>query len=175
MTAVTKLEPKNREPFYSGNEWTAEESIGYLIRQALASLSRAAEVEMKLCGLTSVQWAPLMIISRGGNPTAASLARDLNTDTGAMTRMLDRLEAKGLLTRRRSETDRRVVELALTDLGRRTTTHIPHHLARVYNAHLSGFSAEEFALLKDFLRRVAGNGAPDAAQPAPPQSAASQR
>jgi DNA-binding MarR family transcriptional regulator len=158
MTAVTNLAPRSPEPFYSGSEWTAEESIGYLIRQALASLSRAAEAEMKLCGLTSVQWAPLMIISRGGNPTAASLARDLNTDTGAMTRMLDRLEAKGLLTRRRSETDRRVVELALTELGRRTTLHIPHHLARVYNAHLSGFTAEEFELFKDFLRRVASNG-----------------
>jgi DNA-binding MarR family transcriptional regulator len=163
MTAVTKLQPHSPELFYSGSEWTAEESIGYLIRQALASLSRAAEAEMKLCGLTSVQWAPLMIISRGGTPTAASLARDLNTDTGAMTRMLDRLEAKGLLTRRRSETDRRVVELALTELGRKTTTHIPHHLARVYNAHLSGFTAEEFDLFKNFLRRIASNGTGTAA------------
>jgi DNA-binding MarR family transcriptional regulator len=84
-----------------------------------------------------------------------------------MTRMLDRLEAKGLLTRKRSETDRRVVELALTELGRKTTTHIPHHLARVYNAHLSGFTVEEFDHFKDFLRRVARNGtAGGSAQPA---------
>ena len=82
---------------------------------------RAAETAMRPHGLTSVQWAPLMIISRGGNPTAASLARDLNTDTGAMTRMLDRLEAKGLLQRTRSSTDRRVVELTLTDQGRELT------------------------------------------------------
>jgi DNA-binding MarR family transcriptional regulator len=143
--------------FYSGDNWTAEKSVGYLLRQALATLQRAAEVEMRLCGLTSVQWAPLMIISRGGSPTAASLARDLNTDTGAMTRMLDRLEAKGLLTRCRSESDRRVVKLALTELGRETTTRIPHHLARVYNAHLAGFSPAEFEQLKDFLRRLAVN------------------
>jgi hypothetical protein len=32
---------------------------------------RAAETAMRPHGLTSVQWAPLMIISRGGNPTAA--------------------------------------------------------------------------------------------------------
>jgi DNA-binding MarR family transcriptional regulator len=157
MTAVTKLQPPEPEAFYSGSNWTAEDSIGYLIRQALATLSRAAEAEMKLCGLTSVQWAPLMIIARGGTPTAASLARDLNTDTGAMTRMLDRLEAKGLLTRRRSETDRRVVELALTEHGRQTTQLIPLHLAKVYNAHLRGFTAAEFEVFKDFLRRVAHN------------------
>ena len=98
-----------------------------------------------------------MIISRGGNPTAASLARDLNTDTGAMTRMLDRLEAKGLLLRTRSATDRRVVELTLTEQGRELTTLIPHHLAAVYNNHLAGFTAEEFNLLKHMLRRIIAN------------------
>ena len=160
MSAVTPLHPPaTTAPFYSGTDWTADDSIGHLLRQALASLSRAAEAEMKLCGLTSVQWAPLMMIGRGGHQTAASLARDLNTDTGAMTRMLDRLEAKGLLTRRRSETDRRVVELALTDLGRQTTDQIPLHLGRVYNSHLGGFTPDEFEQLKGFLRRLANNGA----------------
>lgn len=112
---------------------------------------------MRPHGLTSVQWAPLMIISRGGNPTAASLARDLNTDTGAMTRMLDRLEAKGLLLRSRSATDRRVVELTLTDQGRELTTMIPHHLAAVYNAGLAGFTQDEFVTLKQMLRRIIAN------------------
>src|SRR5262245_20093548 len=143
--------------FYRGDQWSAEESIGYLLRTTVSALNRAAETEMRPHGLTAVQWAPLMIISRGGNPTAASLARDLNTDTGAMTRMLDRLEAKGLLTRSRSAQDRRVVVLTLTDQGRELTTRIPHHLARVYNQHLTGFTAEEFVQLKQFLRRVIAN------------------
>jgi DNA-binding MarR family transcriptional regulator len=146
-----------RNEFYSGDRWSAEESIGYLVRQTMSTLNRAAETEMRPQGLTAVQWAPLMIISRGGNPTAASLARDLNTDTGAMTRMLDRLEAKGLLTRSRSLTDRRVVVLTLTEQGRDLTSRIPHHLARVYNNHLEGFSAEEFTQLKQMLRRVIAN------------------
>ena len=143
--------------FYSGDRWNPEESIGYLLRQTMSTLNRAAETEMRPHGLTAVQWAPLMIISRGGNPTAASLARDLNTDTGAMTRMLDRLEAKGLLTRSRSSQDRRVVVLTLTDQGRELTTRIPHHLASVYNQHLAGFNMEEFLLFKQFLRRVIAN------------------
>ena len=143
--------------FYRGDNWSAEESIGYLLRTTVATLMRAAETAMRPHGLTSVQWAPLMIISRGGNPTAASLARDLNTDTGAMTRMLDRLESKGLLTRSRSSTDRRVVELTLTDHGRELTRLIPHHLASVYNNHLAGYSQEEFLLLKQMLRRIISN------------------
>jgi DNA-binding MarR family transcriptional regulator len=74
-----------------------------------------------------------------------------------MTRMLDRLEAKGLLMRTRSATDRRVVELTLTAQGRELTTQIPHHLAAVYNSHLAGFSAEEFNQLKQMLRRIIAN------------------
>lgn len=143
--------------FYRGDQWSAEESIGYLLRTTVSTLMRAAETAMRPHGLTSVQWAPLMIISRGGNPTAASLARDLNTDTGAMTRMLDRLEAKGLLLRTRSSSDRRVVELTLTEQGRELTTLIPHHLAAVYNNHLAGFTSEEFVQLKQFLRRIIAN------------------
>jgi DNA-binding MarR family transcriptional regulator len=143
--------------FYRGDQWSAEESIGYLLRTALSTTMRAAETAMRPHGLTSVQWAPLMIISRGGNPTAASLARDLNTDTGAMTRMLDRLEAKGLLMRTRSATDRRVVELTLTEQGRELTGLIPHHLAEVYNNHLAGFSHDEFEVLKQSLRRIIAN------------------
>jgi len=143
--------------FYRGDNWSAEESIGYLLRTTVSTLMRAAETAMRPYGLTSVQWAPLMIISRGGNPTAASLARDLNTDTGAMTRMLDRLESKGLLMRSRSATDRRVVELTLTDQGRELTRQIPHHLASVYNSHLAGFSQEEFVTLKNMLRRIIAN------------------
>jgi DNA-binding MarR family transcriptional regulator len=145
------------QEFYRGDNWSAEESIGYLLRTTVSTLMRAAETAMRPHGLTSVQWAPLMIISRGGNPTAASLARDLNTDTGAMTRMLDRLEAKGLLLRSRSATDRRVVELTLTDQGRELTTMIPHHLAAVYNAGLAGFTQDEFVTLKHMLRRIIAN------------------
>ncbi len=141
--------------FYTGDAWQSEESIGYLIRQALSALTRAAETQMRLCGLTAVQWAPLMVIARGGESTAAHLARELNTDTGAMTRMLDRLETKGLLTRQRSERDRRVVQLSLTELGKATAERIPHALAQAYNTHLQGFSPAEFDQLKASLRRLA--------------------
>jgi DNA-binding MarR family transcriptional regulator len=146
--------------FYRGEEWHFEESIGYLLRQAVAAVSRGAEAEMRSVGLTAVQWAPLMMISRGGSATAANLARELNTDTGAMTRMLDRLEAKGLLCRTRSSSDRRVVELTLTDAGRAAAERIPFNLSRAYNAQLAGFTPAEFAQLKLLLRRLIQNAPP---------------
>jgi len=74
-----------------------------------------------------------------------------------MTRTLDRLEAKGLCKRVRSETDRRVVNIEITAAGTRAASDIPEILSGVQNAHLSGFSSEEFQTLRDYLRRILNN------------------
>ena len=74
-----------------------------------------------------------------------------------MTRTLDRMEAKGLCLRERSVTDRRVVTITLTAAGHQAAKVIPEALSRVQNAHLAGFSEEEFVLLKNLLRRILTN------------------
>ena len=74
-----------------------------------------------------------------------------------MTRMLDRLEAKGLCQRVRSSDDRRVVNLEITDAGREAAKVIPEVLSRVQNAYLAGFSVEEWETLKSYLRRMLDN------------------
>ena len=68
-------------------------------------------------------------------------------DTGAMTRTLDRLEAKGLLRRARNQLDRRVVKIELTELGETKAREIPPNIARVLNHHLRGFSTDEVTQL----------------------------
>jgi DNA-binding MarR family transcriptional regulator len=87
----------------------------------------------------------------------AELARVCNLDAGAMTRLLDRLEAKGLCKRVRSETDRRVVNIELTAAGTQAASDIPEILSGVQNAHLVGFSADEFETLRSYLRRILNN------------------
>ena len=87
----------------------------------------------------------------------AELARECTLDAGAMTRTLDRLEAKGLCKRVRSETDRRVVNIELTPAGTQAASDLPEILSGVQNAHLAGFSAEEFQTLRDYLRRILNN------------------
>jgi DNA-binding MarR family transcriptional regulator len=57
----------------------------------------------------------------------------------------------------RSETDRRVVNLELTPAGTQAASEIPEILSGVQNAHLAGFSAEEFETLRTYLRRILNN------------------
>ncbi len=95
----------------------------------------------------------------GHASTVAELARACNLDAGAMTRMLDRLEAKGLCKRIRSETDRRVVNIVLTDTGRTVAQGIQGLLYTVLNQHLTGLSVEEFSVFKSLLQRILANTA----------------
>jgi DNA-binding MarR family transcriptional regulator len=93
----------------------------------------------------------------GSGSTVAELARGCQQDAGSMTRLLDRLEAKGLVRRVRSGEDRRVVNIELTDEGRAAAKKIPAVLCGVQNAHLHGFTVEEWRTLKGLLRRILDN------------------
>jgi DNA-binding MarR family transcriptional regulator len=136
----------------------SEESPGYLLKLAFHSMNRMLDQEVAPLGMTAMQWRPLIMLATKRADTSAELARLNGVDTGAMTRTLDRLEAKGLLVRRRSQEDRRVVHLELTEAGLEASTHIPPCIARVVNQHFRGFTTEEVQTLSHFLRRMIANG-----------------
>ena len=145
--------------FYQGGTyWNIDESIGYLVRKLAHSFQRHIDAKMQARGLTHSQWGPLLLIANGKGDTASALARELDVDTGATTRMVDRLEAKDMLKRVWCEQDRRVVRLKLTEQGRAVTELIPDALAEVLNHHLRGFSRDEVVLMKANLRRMLENG-----------------
>ncbi len=144
-------------PIYQRGSFSREKSMGYLMRRIGTMM--VAEVDQRLSdlGLTHAQWAPLVLISRGKAATQAELARELQLDAGALTRTLDRLEAKGLCRRERSTEDRRVVHLMLTPAGEAAAAPVPGVLCDVSNVLLSGFSPEDFEALMGYLRRVYAN------------------
>jgi len=146
--------------FYRPEGYRADESIGYLMRRILTAVSQTVELEMTGPGHpTYPQWIPLHKLHMGAATTAAELARECQLDTGAMTRLLDRLEAKELVRRVRSVADRRVVNLELTDEGRAAAEEVPHVLCRVQNEFLAGFDEAEWKQLQAYLRRILDNSA----------------
>ncbi|MHB1245612.1 MAG: MarR family winged helix-turn-helix transcriptional regulator [Sulfuriferula sp.] len=147
-----------KEDFYSADNYTPEESVGYLIRGAWQALLKNIDAEMQILDLTCMQWGPLLLIAKGCCDNVATCAQANYTDSGAMTRMLDRLENKGLLRRVRNLEDRRVVNIELTQAGLEVTQKIPAHLVKVLNRHLQDFSEVEFQLFKQMLRRFTANG-----------------
>jgi DNA-binding MarR family transcriptional regulator len=128
------------------------------MRRILTCMASEIDQALEPRGLTSAQWVPLFKLHLGHACTVAELARECQLDAGAMTRLLDRLEGKGLIARVRSSEDRRVVNLELTDEGREAAREIPDVLCKVQNAFLQGLSVAEWEQLKDLLARVLANG-----------------
>lgn len=143
--------------FYRADDYVPEDSVAYLMRRVLNALAHEVEQQLEPSGLTNAQWVPLLKLHRGQASTVAELARCCQLDAGAMTRLLDRLEAKGFCRRVRSVADRRVVHIELSNEGRAAAAGIPALLCDVQNAYLAGFSVEEFELLKGLLQRILRN------------------
>jgi DNA-binding MarR family transcriptional regulator len=143
--------------FYSPESYFAEVSVGHLMRKTVSRLAQEIEREMEPYGLNNAQWVPLLKLYLREAGTAAELARVFELDASAMTRLLDRVEAKGLCRRERSSQDRRVVTLRLTEEGQEAAQRIPHVLARIQNDCLAGFTREEWLNLKGYLNRILEN------------------
>jgi len=163
-------DPHLRADFYSAEGYTQEESIGSVLKGVVGSITSQVDRRLVDHDLTHAQWVPLFKLAHGECGTVAELARKLQSDPGAMTRALDRLEAKGLVARVRSSEDRRVVNLELTEAGREVAAVVPAVLAEVLNLHLAGFSKEEWRALLGMLKRMRANG--EALRTAPSNNAA---
>jgi DNA-binding MarR family transcriptional regulator len=144
--------------FYEPVGYCADESVGWLMKRALVSIIQAADRRLEPKGITHAQWSALFMLDRRRASTVAELARETQSDPGAMTRLLDRLEAKGFCRRQRSTDDRRVVRIELTPEGEVAAQEVPVVLTQVLNEHLAGFSKAEWSQLKDMLKRMVVNG-----------------
>lgn len=153
------MSPTRPCPLYDGDHYDVAQSVGHQLVQVMTLMRRVVESRMAEHELTDAQWKPLWMLSTGRATTALELAREIDVDAGAVTRMVDRLEAKGLVERVRSETDRRVVHLRLTPAGDVAAAQVPHVLASVNNDMLRGFSESEWKQLRKLLDRMAENGA----------------
>jgi len=138
---------------YSKTNFRPTESIGFFLNKARNILIVELDAALKHLDISGQQMGILMSLTLGLATTPFELSKLLGIDTGLMTRMLDKLEAKELLQRSRSLEDRRVVNLALTEKGEKVAAQIPEVAPDVLNAHLKNFSKAEFEELRRLLRK----------------------
>jgi DNA-binding MarR family transcriptional regulator len=149
---------------YDSASYQPRKAIGALLTRVkvemLAALDGelAADKRLAPLELSAAQFAVLASLAAGSEPkSAADLCKGISYDAGAMTRMLDRLETKGLLRRRRSADDRRLVHLELTDDGRTAYARMRELSLTVANRFLHGFSRAEARQLESLLTRMLEN------------------
>ena len=139
---------------YKPEGYRARTSIGYLIKRAQGLMSESLDVAFAQQDFTFMQWVVLMTVRDGLAVTATDICRDYRHDQGALTRVIDQLETRGLLERQRSAEDRRVVQLSLTDKGRETVESLIPLVVERLNTALDGFTVEEVSELTRLLWKL---------------------
>lgn len=124
-----------------------EDKLLALFRLTKARIQRIAERH----DLTYPQLAAMRNLSRLGPLAMSELTRRVGGTRGAMTGLVDRLEEAGLVTRRPSADDRRVVYLHLTPHGEETLRRLKESWHQETQDWLSPLGADERALVSRAL------------------------
>jgi DNA-binding MarR family transcriptional regulator len=112
---------------------------------------------LKQLGITNVQATLLFLISTGESASLKTLAQSSGIEMARTSRLLTLLEERGMVTRVRSGSDRRVTELQLTDAGSSLARRLPMILREVADLALSTFDAANRELLVEMLSDLIGN------------------
>jgi DNA-binding MarR family transcriptional regulator len=154
MERRLREELKQTKPFASVEE------------EVVVEIQRTAQVVMRWCvealkpsGLTPQQFNVLRIL-RGASPnplSASQICERMVTYDPDLTRLLDRLEAAGMIRKERDAADRRVVNVHVTEAGRETVERATLAArARIAEA-LRGIGENRLGELADLLELVRGN------------------
>ena len=134
-----------------------EEQVSTLVFHLGRELRTALDRRLTNHGLTSQQ-AGLLLISRLlREPNPIKVAERLGTDTAGVTRLLDRLESKGLVFRTVNPDDRRSIVIGLGPKSRHLLPRLIPEFRHVENGLLDGFDKREAEQLSSMLRRLLAN------------------
>ena len=130
-------------------------------------LRTALELDLQLgqalrpAEVTPAQYNVLRILRNAGAAALAcsDVAERLVRPDPDVTRLLDRLEARGFVTRARDTVDRRVVLARITDEGRAVLERHGAAIAALHAAQFRRLDREEFRTLVALLERLRGEDA----------------
>lgn len=131
--------------------------LPYLLNRAGTKIAVSFTAAVRQYGITLPMWRVLVALHYDEGQRMGQLGRLTSIDVSTLTRIVDGLENRELIERRRGDGDARSVRVHLTASGRSLTERIIPLAEHYETVALSGFSADEAAMLKDMLRRLHDN------------------
>jgi len=126
-----------------------------LVATAGRQWRRAVDLRLQPFGLTEATWLPLLHLARAPDPMRQKdLAASLSLDRSSVVRLLDGLQASGLIERRAEASDRRAKTLVLTPLGRSTVEQVEAVSRQVRQDTLAGLDEGELETAVKVLQHV---------------------
>jgi len=121
----------------------------YSASRAMTAAYRPILTELNL---TYPQYLVLLVLWEEDRVTVGQLGERLQLDSGTLSPLLKRLEANGLVRRERSQSDERLVDVTLTDAGRRLERRAQCIPQRVFPS--TGLTEHDAADLRDAVRQL---------------------
>ncbi|QEM70091.1 MarR family transcriptional regulator [Geobacter sp. FeAm09] len=134
-----------------------DETLGFIITRTSMRYKNELGRRLKPCDVTPEQWVALYRLGEQDGLTQKELADRIFKDQPNTTRILDKLEQKGLISRSDSPADRRALHIHLTDAGRRLLERLMAISRQVREDACRGISERELASLKGTLNKVWSN------------------
>jgi len=125
-----------------------------VLARAFDAVERHSRASIARFGLGTTEFGVLEVLYHKGELPVCDVQRRILVESSSTTYVVDKLVKRGLVRRRRSRTDRRVVRLALTPAGRRLIGHIfPRH-AHAMRQALAALPPREQAQAVRLLRAL---------------------
>jgi DNA-binding MarR family transcriptional regulator len=141
-----------------------DRSVGFLLNRAARSMKRTLEARLATYGITASQYVLLAILANKDGLSQTQLGNRLSFDNPTVTGVIDRMERDGLVERRRTSSDRRVINIFLTRKAREILSELQEIADEVNDRALEDYSPKErsdlITMLNSIWRNM--NGVPQA-------------
>jgi len=135
----------------------ASQSVGYLARYAHRAFAKALAGELTPHDILGAQWSVLRVLWEQEGLSQVDLAERMRVEKASLTSVLDAMERRKLIVRRRNSEDRRKVNINLTAHGRSLKAQLLPYGVSINRKATRGMSAGEIDQLRGLLARVIHN------------------
>ena len=130
------------------------DSVPYLAHRVGNLMERLFEPSLKSADLTMDMWRVLFILDSVGEHNLVDLARVTTVKTSTLSRLIGRMERRGLISKTRSDRDNRAVDVTILDPGREIVERLTPRVNEVRDLVSDGFGPDELRILKTYMRRL---------------------
>ena len=142
---------------YNDRQILAPHSMGYRIKLLSLLLSRNLQEKLAPYGLTPFHWVVLCCLWTEDGLATSAIGAKLQQVGGTITGVIDRMEERGLIIRKRDISDRRMVRIWLTDTGKELETVLPPMALSLREKAMAGFDDREKEQFSQLIDRAIAN------------------
>jgi DNA-binding MarR family transcriptional regulator len=137
-----------------GSDSMVSDKVMIALRKIIRAIDMNSKKLVKRVGLTGPQLMILREIASRNDITPGKIADAVSLSQATVTGILERMEKRNLLTRKRSEDDKRRSLVRLTDLGRQTVENAPPLMQEAFVERFTGLQEWEQIMILSVLQRL---------------------